>query len=148
MLTEEQRLQIVTRLALIQSLPVGHYNDKAFCELNTGDTCSLRKGSDKIEGKRECPICMNDFLPGQSIRLLPCMHFYHIHCIDDWLMRALTCPTCIQRVDSFNHHPIRRNSLYRRSSSDSSSTTNYSNSSSTERLTELSSTQHVTAEVY
>jgi hypothetical protein len=53
MLTEEQRLQIVTRLALIQSLPVGHYNDKAFCELNTGDTCSLRKGSDKIEGKRE-----------------------------------------------------------------------------------------------
>lgn len=43
---------------------------------------------------------MNDFLPGETIRLLPCMHFYHIRCIDDWLMRAITCPTCIQRVDT------------------------------------------------
>lgn len=43
---------------------------------------------------------MNDFIPGELIRLLPCMHYYHIRCIDDWLMRAITCPTCVQRVDS------------------------------------------------
>ena len=46
-----------------------------------------------------CPICMNDFIPGETIRLLPCMHYYHIRCIDEWLLRALTCPNCIQRVD-------------------------------------------------
>ena len=43
---------------------------------------------------------MNDFIPGELIRLLPCMHYYHIHCIDEWLMRAITCPTCVQRVDA------------------------------------------------
>lgn len=47
-----------------------------------------------------CPICMNDFIPGELIRLLPCMHYYHIRCIDEWLMRAITCPTCVQRVDT------------------------------------------------
>ena len=43
---------------------------------------------------------MNDFIPGELIRLLPCMHYYHIRCIDEWLMRAITCPTCVQRVDT------------------------------------------------
>ena len=42
---------------------------------------------------------MLDFVVGQPIRLLPCMHYYHMRCIDDWLMRSLTCPTCMERVD-------------------------------------------------
>ncbi len=46
-----------------------------------------------------CPICMNEFLQGDPIRLLPCMHYYHTRCIDEWLMRAITCPNCMQRVD-------------------------------------------------
>ena len=46
-----------------------------------------------------CPICMMDFSPGEPIRLLPCMHFYHMRCIDDWLMRSYSCPTCMERVD-------------------------------------------------
>ena len=46
-----------------------------------------------------CPICMVDFSVGEHIRLLPCMHFYHMHCIDDWLMRSYSCPTCMERVD-------------------------------------------------
>ncbi len=40
-----------------------------------------------------------DFAEGEHIRLLPCMHFYHMRCIDDWLMRSYSCPTCMQRVD-------------------------------------------------
>ena len=46
-----------------------------------------------------CPICMNEFLHNDPIRLLPCMHYYHTRCIDEWLMRANTCPSCMQRVD-------------------------------------------------
>ena len=46
-----------------------------------------------------CAICMMDYCVGEPIRLLPCMHYYHLHCIDDWLMRSLTCPTCMERVD-------------------------------------------------
>ena len=47
-----------------------------------------------------CPICMMDFAIGEPIRLLPCMHFYHVHCIDDWLLRSIHCPTCMESVDS------------------------------------------------
>lgn len=36
---------------------------------------------------------------GEPIRLLPCMHYYHMRCIDDWLMRSYSCPTCMERVD-------------------------------------------------
>ena len=43
---------------------------------------------------------MMDYSVGEPIRLLPCMHYYHLRCIDDWLMRSLTCPMCMERVDS------------------------------------------------
>lgn len=46
-----------------------------------------------------CPICMNEFQQSDPIRLLPCMHYYHTRCIDEWLMRSITCPNCMQRVD-------------------------------------------------
>lgn len=46
-----------------------------------------------------CAICMMEFAPGEAVRFLPCMHYYHIQCVDGWLMRALTCPTCMERVD-------------------------------------------------
>lgn len=42
---------------------------------------------------------MMDFTVGEPIRLLPCMHFYHMRCIDDWLMRSYSCPSCMERVD-------------------------------------------------
>lgn len=43
---------------------------------------------------------MLDFNDGDRIRFLPCMHTYHVHCIDDWLMRSFTCPSCMEPVDS------------------------------------------------
>jgi len=48
----------------------------------------------------ECAICMVDFEVGEAIRRLPCNHVYHLHCIDDWLHRSFTCPSCMEPVDS------------------------------------------------
>lgn len=47
-----------------------------------------------------CVICMMDFVYGDPIRFLPCMHTYHMDCIDDWLMRSFTCPSCMEPVDA------------------------------------------------
>jgi hypothetical protein len=52
------------------------------------------------KGDDECAICMVDFLPNDAIRFLPCMHSYHVKCIDDWLLRSFTCPSCMEPVDS------------------------------------------------
>ena len=81
---------------------------------------------------------MMDFMVGQPIRLLPCMHYYHMRCIDDWLMRSLTCPTCMERVDvGVRNTVISSHSLRRRrvgSSSSTTSTVSSGSNSSTEHL--------------
>ena len=47
-----------------------------------------------------CVICMIEFVIGDRVRYLPCMHTYHTDCIDDWLMRSFTCPSCMEPVDA------------------------------------------------
>lgn len=47
-----------------------------------------------------CVICMNEFVIGDPLRYLPCLHTYHKECIDDWLMRSFTCPSCMEPVES------------------------------------------------
>ena len=47
-----------------------------------------------------CVICMVEFMVGDGVRYLPCMHTYHVECIDDWLMRSFTCPSCMEPVES------------------------------------------------
>eukprot|EP00093_Oithona_nana_P011628 11628.XXX_391722_391877_1 [CDS] Oithona nana genome sequencing. len=43
---------------------------------------------------------MVEFMVDDKIKYLPCMHTYHQECIDDWLMRSLTCPSCLEPVDA------------------------------------------------
>lgn len=45
-----------------------------------------------------CPICTDDFIKGQDLRVLPCNHQFHPECIDPWLVNVSgTCPLC--RID-------------------------------------------------
>jgi len=80
LLTEEEQIKIAQRIGLIQHLPMGHY--------------------DEAKKNQECIICMTEFMPGDPVRYLPCMHTYHMLCIDDWLMRSFTCPSCMEPVDA------------------------------------------------
>jgi len=44
---------------------------------------------------KECPICINELEPGDSVRRLPgCDHTFHRSCIDLWLLRRADCPLC------------------------------------------------------
>jgi len=48
----------------------------------------------------ECSICLDDFLPGQRVRQLPCGHIFHSTCIARWLVeRNAVCPLC--KLDVF-----------------------------------------------
>ncbi|KAJ1986390.1 hypothetical protein GGI25_006283 [Coemansia spiralis] len=45
--------------------------------------------------EENCAICLDDFEAGIEVRQLPCQHFFHIACIDPWLVeRSGTCPLC------------------------------------------------------
>ncbi|XP_017545151.1 uncharacterized protein si:ch211-59o9.10 [Pygocentrus nattereri] len=45
-------------------------------------------------GKTECQICFCDYKEGENLRMLPCLHDYHVNCIDRWLKESSTCPIC------------------------------------------------------
>ncbi|KAK9373515.1 uncharacterized protein V1513DRAFT_382328 [Lipomyces chichibuensis] len=45
-----------------------------------------------------CPICLEDFIPNVTlVRELPCLHIYHLECIDAFLEhQSSLCPLCKQ----------------------------------------------------
>merc|ERR1712228_1150837 len=47
----------------------------------------------------QCMICLEDFIDGDKLRLLPCLHRYHIDCVDQWLQKfRLECPLCRYKI--------------------------------------------------
>ncbi|CAG0916097.1 unnamed protein product [Notodromas monacha] len=86
---EENQIRIAKRIGLIQNLPTGLY-----------DGCKKNQESVSLDSICTCIICMVEFALEDPVRYLPCMHTYHKKCIDDWLMRRLACPSCLEPVDA------------------------------------------------
>ncbi|KAK9136839.1 hypothetical protein Sjap_007433 [Stephania japonica] len=43
----------------------------------------------------DCAVCLSDFAPSDTARLLPkCGHTFHVDCIDMWFHSHDTCPLC------------------------------------------------------
>ncbi|PWY74533.1 hypothetical protein BO94DRAFT_538691, partial [Aspergillus sclerotioniger CBS 115572] len=71
--------------------------------LTTDSTAEKRTDAPEAETTTDhpnfaCPICTDDFVKGQDLRVLPCNHQFHPECIDPWLVNVSgTCPLC--RID-------------------------------------------------
>jgi len=46
-----------------------------------------------------CCICLSDMEEGCEVRKLPCMHYFHKECIDQWLKMSKTCPIDKKSID-------------------------------------------------
>ena len=47
----------------------------------------------KLE-KKQCNICLADYKNGDELTTLPCFHFFHPNCINQWLISKNICPVC------------------------------------------------------
>jgi E3 ubiquitin-protein ligase SDIR1 len=50
-----------------------------------------------------CTVCLDDYKGEDEVRTLPCMHQYHVTCIDPWLLANGDCPMCKRRIDDDSH---------------------------------------------
>ncbi|XP_074269190.1 receptor homology region, transmembrane domain- and RING domain-containing protein 2-like [Silene latifolia] len=53
-----------------------------------------------------CAICLEDYIVGDRLRLLPCRHKFHAICVDSWLTSWRTfCPVCKRDARTSNGEP-------------------------------------------
>mmetsp|Transcript_30054 Transcript_30054/g.58819 ORF Transcript_30054/g.58819 Transcript_30054/m.58819 type:complete len:131 (+) Transcript_30054:58-450(+) len=45
-----------------------------------------------------CSVCLETLVNGDELRTIPCMHSFHVHCIDTWLRTKPNCPVCMYPV--------------------------------------------------
>lgn len=60
-----------------------------------------RSGCDGEDNVEKCTICLSEFEDNEEVRRLPCMHLFHVVCVDQWLTTNKRCPIC--RVDIEEH---------------------------------------------
>jgi hypothetical protein len=81
-------------------------------------TPSGSEASDMFASSSCCPICIEEFEPGETLRVLPrCNHLFHLDCILPWLTeRQGCCPQCRTPVLPDEFQRSRRSSPRRPSS--------------------------------
>ncbi|KAI9019288.1 hypothetical protein CLU79DRAFT_818511 [Phycomyces nitens] len=66
-------------IEVVARLPIKLFNREKICENEAED----------------CAICLEDYLPDEVLRILPCRHHFHAACVDAWLTtQKKFCPIC------------------------------------------------------
>eukprot|EP01137_Pigoraptor_chileana_P033157 Opistho-2@23652 len=61
-----------------------------------------------VEGSEgeTCAICLDEFIVGVDVKVLPCGHEFHAECICPWLLNHWTCPLCKHNILGEQHELI------------------------------------------
>jgi hypothetical protein len=81
----------VTPKAIVEALPLREITEDYLQK----QQMIAMANDDSNDESRKCMICIMDYEPGEQVRTMPCLHFFHKDCIDKWLLtRSNTCPVC------------------------------------------------------
>ncbi|XP_061574126.1 RING finger protein 150a [Cololabis saira] len=60
---------------------------------------TIKKGDKETEPDFDnCAVCIECYRPNDVVRILPCRHVFHKHCVDPWLLDHRTCPMCKMNI--------------------------------------------------
>ena len=57
-------------------------------------------GDADADHRHQCMICLERYGTGDELRTMPCFHFFHSPCVDEWLRLNASCPLCKTSIDS------------------------------------------------
>jgi len=96
-----QRFNIASRMPLINYRSDNESDAKATnnrLRTSTEPYQALNNSNGNVQRQvhnENCAICLDDFVEGSRIKVLPCKHGFHATCIDPWLNeRSDLCPIC------------------------------------------------------
>jgi hypothetical protein len=78
----------------------------AMASSSSSSSAAAAKTDDRMgDSSHVCVICLEHFVAGDRLRVLPCQHSFHVGCIDRWLSGSSSfddcvtsgCPTCKKR---------------------------------------------------
>ncbi|KAK4403295.1 E3 ubiquitin-protein ligase SDIR1 [Sesamum angolense] len=70
------------------------------CHRKKQDPAAPQAGMKTTDDDLTCSVCLEQVSAGELIRSLPCLHQFHVNCIDPWLRQQGTCPVCKFRAGS------------------------------------------------
>ncbi|XP_017978792.1 PREDICTED: E3 ubiquitin-protein ligase At1g63170 [Theobroma cacao] len=102
----------------INALPIYKFKSRKSGNVNNqdnsaGDSGILAAGTAKeraISGEDAvCCICLAKYADNDELRELPCIHVFHVECVDKWLKINASCPLCKSEVgESSSGLPLAR----------------------------------------
>jgi len=88
---------------IIQALPMS----RVMAAVPATASSALSSGGDGDSDSNEqqghpCMVCLEDFCVGDECKTLPCLHRFHVNCIDRWLCQNASCPLCKRSIVKCN----------------------------------------------